>query len=134
MAKSVEKPDTHTTDSAPSLKGTATLPPTSTRRDGVLERYFTHLGGDPMGELDWDQRSAVISGEDGRVVFEQREVEGPSGWPQTATNVVVSKYFRGPLGSPKRETSVLQLIGRGVRSISGWGETHRYCADDAQRH
>jgi ribonucleoside-diphosphate reductase alpha chain len=133
MAKSVEKPDTHTTDSAPSLKGTATLPPTSTRRDGVLERYFTHLGGDPMGELDWDQRSAVISGEDGRVVFEQREVEVPGGWSQTATNVVVSKYFRGPLGSPKRETSVRQLIGRVVNTISGWGEKQLYFADEAER-
>src|SRR5712675_1000186 len=133
MAKSVEKPDTHTTDSAPSLKGTATLPPTSTRRDGVLERYFTHLGGDPMGELDWDQRSAVISGEDGRVVFEQREVEVPSEWSQTATNVVVSKYFRGPLGSPKRETSVRQLIGRVVNTISGWGEKQLYFADEAER-
>src|SRR5712675_1944671 len=133
MAKSVEKPDTHTTDSAPSLKGSATLPPSSTRRDGVLERYFTHLGGDPMAAVDWDQRAAVISGEDGRVVFEQREVEVPSGWSQTATNVVVSKYFRGPLGSPKRETSVRQLIGRVVNTISGWGEKQLYFADEAER-
>jgi len=67
-------------------------------------------GVDPMSEVDWDQRSAVISGEDGRVVFEQRDVDVPA-LVETATNVVVSKYFRGPLGSPKRETSVRQLIG-----------------------
>ncbi|HXR24789.1 MAG TPA: hypothetical protein VN742_05460, partial [Candidatus Binataceae bacterium] len=128
MAKSVEKPDTHTTDSAQSPQATIK------RSAGVaLERYFTRPGTDPMAALDWDQRSAVISGEDGRVVFEQREVEVPSGWSQTATNVVVSKYFRGPLGSPKRETSVRQLIGRVVNTISGWGENQHYFADDGER-
>src|SRR6202167_1636862 len=95
----------------------------------TIERYFTRPGIDPMGEVDWDQRSAVISGEDGRVVFEQRDVEVPRAWSQTATNVVVSKYFRGPLGSPKRETSVRQLIGRVVDTISGWGDKQGYFAD-----
>src|SRR5882672_4874247 len=79
----------------------------------VLERFFTTAGVDPYSQVDWDLRSAVISGEDGRIVFEQKDVEVPRAWSQTATNVVVSKYFRGPLslvgmqpGSPKRETSV----------------------------
>jgi len=46
------------------------------------------------------------------VVFEQRDVEVPSSWSQTATNVVVQKYFRGQLGTPGRERSVRQLIDR----------------------
>jgi ribonucleoside-diphosphate reductase alpha chain len=133
MAKSVEKPETHTTDSAQSPSVTPKPQATPTRRSGVIERYFTRPGTDPMAEIDWDQRAAVISGEDGRVVFEQREVEVPGGWSQTATNVVVSKYFRGPLGSPKRETSVRQLIGRVVNTISGWGENQHYFADEAER-
>ena len=95
MAKSVEKREKHTTDSA---RTTEASPKRST---GVaIERYFTRPGVDPMAEVEWDLRSALISGEDGRVVFEQRDVEVPRAWSQTATNVVVSKYFRGPLGSP----------------------------------
>ncbi|MGA8568043.1 MAG: vitamin B12-dependent ribonucleotide reductase, partial [Candidatus Binataceae bacterium] len=82
---------------------------------------------------EWELRSAVIAGEDGRVVFEQRDVEVPRVWSQTATNVVVSKYFRGPLGSPRRESSVRQLIGRVVDTIAGWGERQGYFADDAGR-
>src|SRR5208282_3185474 len=78
----------------------------------VLERFFTTAGVDPYSQIDWDLRSAVISGEDGRVVFEQKDVEVPRAWSQTATNVVVSKYFRGPLGTSRRETSVRQLISR----------------------
>jgi ribonucleoside-diphosphate reductase alpha chain len=104
------------------------------RVEGVaLERYFTRTGVDPMSEVEWELRSAVISGEDGRVVFEQRDVEVPRGWSQTATNVVVSKYFRGPLGSPKRETSVRQLIGRVADTVSGWGEKQGYFPTDATR-
>ncbi len=98
------------------------------RRGIVLERFFTRPGVDPLDEVEWELRSAVISGEDGRVVFEQKDVEVPRFWSQTATNVVVSKYFRGPLGTPRRETSVRQLILRVVDTISGWGEAQGYFA------
>jgi ribonucleoside-diphosphate reductase alpha chain len=95
----------------------------------VLERFFTTAGVDPYSQVEWDLRSAVISGEDGRVVFEQKDVEVPRAWSQTATNVVVSKYFRGPLGTPRRENSVRQLISRVVDTISGWGDKQGYFAD-----
>jgi len=100
----------------------------------ALERFFTRPGVDPMSEVEWELRSAVISGEDGRVVFEQRDVEVPRFWSQTATNVVVSKYFRGPLdGKPqpgvlRRENSVRQLIGRVVETMGQWGERQGYFA------
>src|ERR1700687_2239412 len=99
------------------------------RRGMGLDRFFTTVGVDPYSEVEWDLRSAVISGEDGRVVFEQKDVEVPRAWSQTATNVVVSKYFRGPLGTPRRETSVRQLISRVVDTISGWGDKQGYFAD-----
>ena len=126
MAKRVEIPETHTTDSA-------RTPDATTNRGLALERFFTRPGVDPMADADWDLRAAVISGEDGRVVFEQRDVEVPRAWSQTATNVVVSKYFRGPVGTPRRETSVRQLVGRVVDTIAGWGERQHYFAADADR-
>jgi ribonucleoside-diphosphate reductase alpha chain len=106
---------------------------TASRTGLALERYFTRPGVDPFSEVEWELRAAVIAGEDGRVVFEQRDVEVPRSWSQTATNVVVSKYFRGPLGSPRRESSVRQLIGRVVDTIAGWGERQGYFADDTGR-
>ena len=99
----------------------------SARRRGFhLERFFTRAGVDPYSTVEWERRSAVISGEKGEVVFEQQEVEIPKTWSQLATNVVVSKYFRGPLGTPQRESSVRQLIGRVVRTIRAWGEMQGY--------
>src|SRR6266446_1851060 len=106
---------------------------TASRTGLALERFFTRPGIDPFSEIEWELRAAVIAGEDGRVVFEPRDVEVPRAWSQTATNVVVSKYFRGPLGSPRRESSVRQLIGRVVDTIAGWGERQGYFADDAGR-
>src|SRR5262245_36581067 len=91
-----------------------------------VQRFFTTPGIDPFDQLQWERRNAVITGEKGEVVFEQREVEFPANWSQLATNVVVSKYFRGPLGSPEREHSVKQLISRVVKTIQGWGETQGY--------
>ncbi len=117
-----------TTDRAPSTNG-APVNSAAPGRGVVLERFFTTAGVDPYSQVEWDLRSAVISGEDGRVVFEQKDVEVPRAWSQTATNVVVSKYFRGPLGTPRRETSVRQLISRVVDTISGWGDKQEYFAD-----
>jgi ribonucleoside-diphosphate reductase alpha chain len=121
MAQSVEKPEAHKSESA--KKRTCT----------VIERFFTRPGVDPMSEVEWELRSALISGEDGRVVFEQRDVEVPRGWSQTATNVVVSKYFRGQLNGPRRETSVRQLIARVVDTVTSWGEKQHYFSADAER-
>jgi ribonucleoside-diphosphate reductase alpha chain len=93
-----------------------------------VARHFVPLGVNPYDEVEWETRSAVIQGEGGETVFEQRDVEVPRAWSQLATNVVVSKYFRGPLGTPERERSVRQLIGRVVTTISAWGEAQGYFA------
>ena len=118
------------------LKPEIQQPDGAARRRGIsVERLFTRVGVDPMSEVDWELRSAIIAGEDGRVVFEQRDVEVPREWSQTAANVVVSKYFRGGgPGNPKRETSVRQLVCRVVNTISAWGEKQHYFATDADHH
>ena len=92
------------------------------------KRYFTRPGLPAFNEVQWETRSATIANEKGEVVFEQHDVEIPVGWSQVATNVVVSKYFRGVLGTPERERSVKQLIGRVVRTIDGWADKQGYFA------
>ena len=78
-------------------------PPAAKRRGGLtMRRYFTRPGVHPFAEVEWEKRSAVISGEKGETVFEQHDVEIPKSWSQLATNVAVSKYFRGQLGTPQR--------------------------------
>ena len=99
-----------------------------------FERYFSRDGVDPFDEIDWELRSAIITNERGELVFEQRDVEFPKFWSQQATNIVVSKYFRGQLGTPQREHSVRQLIGRVVDTITAWAREQEYFAseDDLQ--
>jgi len=101
-----------------------------------FERYFTAKsdGVDPFDEIDWELRSALIANEKGELVFEQRDVEFPKFWSQQATNIVVSKYFRGQIGTPEREHSVKQLIGRVVDTITVWAREQQYFAseDDLQ--
>ncbi len=94
-------------------------------------RSFTQAGRDPFDEIEWDVRSAVIANERGEAVFEQLNVEIPTFWSQQATNIVVSKYFRGQLQTPGRERSVKQLIGRVVDALTAWARADRYFASDA---
>jgi ribonucleoside-diphosphate reductase alpha chain len=108
--------------------------PAGTRKGLSFARRFVPGGVNPYETVEWEVRSAVISGESGETVFEQRDVEIPRSWSQLATNVVVSKYFRGPLGTPQRERSVRQLIGRVVDTIGVWGEEQGYFATPADRH
>jgi len=99
------------------------------KRTGLsFRRHFTKEGRHPYDELAWELRSAVINDERGNPVFEQHAIETPATWSQTATNIVASKYFRGQLGSPQRESSVKRLISRVVESIRSWAEAQGYFA------
>jgi ribonucleoside-diphosphate reductase alpha chain len=105
-----------------------------TTRGVRVPRHFTRSGDDPFQSVEWELRSARISNERGETVFEQTEVEIPRSWSQLATNVVVSKYFRGHVGTPQRERSAKQLIGRVVGRIHEWGAEGGYfrTPEDAQ--
>jgi ribonucleoside-diphosphate reductase alpha chain len=94
-------------------------------------RFFSTAGSDPFDQIEWELRDAIIGNEKGTVVFEQRGVEIPKSWSQQATNIVVSKYFRGHVGSPERERSVKQLIGRVVNTITEWARKQKYFASES---
>src|SRR5207253_7973548 len=96
-----------------------------------LRRYVTTPGRDPFDEIEWGIRDAYIPGRD-KPVFEQRGVEFPKFWSQTATNIVAQKYFRGRLSSPERERSVKQMIGRVVSTIGAWGREGGYFAAEEE--
>src|SRR5882724_3309271 len=95
----------------------------------AVKRYFTIPGRDPFEELEWELRDAFIAGKD-KPTFEQKGVEFPKFWSQTATNIVAQKYFRGRMSSPERESSVKQMIGRVVDTIAGWGRDGGYFATE----
>src|ERR1041385_8313046 len=59
-----------------------------------IARRFTEPGEDVWNTVEWEKRSAVITGGDGEIVFEQYDIDVRKTWTQLATNVVGSKYFR----------------------------------------
>jgi ribonucleoside-diphosphate reductase alpha chain len=99
-------------------------------RTGVsFPRFFTaklEPGVTPYDQVAWETRTATIGNDIGSVIFEQRDVEVPADWSQTATNIVASKYFHGRMGSPERERSVAQLVHRVVDTIADWGLAGNY--------
>src|SRR5438067_11552263 len=96
-----------------------------------VRRFFTIPGRDPFDEIEWEIRDATIPGKSGPA-FEQKGVEFPRFWSQTATNIVAQKYFRGRMGSPERESSVKQMIGRVVDTVGGWGRADGYFATEEE--
>src|SRR3974377_1294998 len=98
-----------------------------------IPRYFTTPGVDPADEMAWEYRTAGITGEDGKPVFEQKNIEVPKSWSMLATNVVASKYFRGTPGTPEREGSVRKLVARVVDTITKWGLDGGYFQTDADQ-
>src|SRR6266536_5529891 len=94
------------------------------------QRRYTKLGVHPYDAVRWETRDAVITDAKGQVIFEQKGVEAPSLWSQTATNIVASKYFRGRLGTNERESSIRQLLDRVAKTITRWGVKGRYFQDE----
>lgn len=117
-------------ETKPTLKGG--------ERSGIsFPRHFTsklEVGETPYDSVNWELRTATIGNDKGAVIFEQREIEVPADWSQTATNIVASKYFHGKLGAPERERSVADLVRRVVDTIAGWGSAARYfrSSEDAE--
>jgi ribonucleoside-diphosphate reductase alpha chain len=99
-----------------------------------FSRYFTKPGVNPFDELSWEFRDAIIQDWKGKLVFEQKNVEVPSDWSVTATNIVASKYLHGQVGTPERESGVRVLISRVAESIRDWGKRDGYfaSAEDAE--
>ena len=92
-----------------------------------IKRVFTTEGVHPYDEVTWERRDVVMTNwRDGSINFEQRGVEFPDFWSVNATNIVTSKYFRGAVGTPQRESSLRQLIDRVVQSYVRSGVANGY--------
>jgi ribonucleoside-diphosphate reductase alpha chain len=117
-------------------KKTASAPAKGPADQGLtVERVFTTPGVHPYDEVEWESRDVVMTNwRDGSINFEQRGVEFPAFWSQNATQIVTSKYFRGALGTPQRETGLKQVIDRVVHAYHNAGEKYGYfaTAEDAQ--
>src|SRR6184192_2203166 len=114
---------------------TSTKESKKTRTTGLsFRRFFTKTGVSPYDEVEWELRLAQITDAKGGVIFEQKDVEVPSDWSMTATNIVASKYLHGRLGTSERETGVRQLVTRVAETIRDWGIAGGYfrTAEDAE--
>ncbi|WP_020573137.1 vitamin B12-dependent ribonucleotide reductase [Actinopolymorpha alba] len=95
-------------------------------------RIFTTPGMHPYDEVTWERRDVVQQNwKTGETVFEQKGVEFPDFWSVNASTIVTTKYFRGAVGTPQRETSLKQLIDRVVKTYRRAGEEHGYFATPA---
>jgi len=103
---------------------------TSESKGLKMERFFSTPDVHPFEQLEWEMRSAKITGDNGQAVFEQDDIEVPTSWSQLATKVVASKYFYGDIESGKRENSVKQLVHRVCRAIADRGRRDGYLATD----
>jgi ribonucleoside-diphosphate reductase alpha chain len=96
----------------------------------TFDRRFSHAGVSPYDEVQWEQRTALITDSKGNTIFEQKDVEVPVDWSMTATNIVASKYLHGQIDTPERETGVRQLVARVSETIRDWGKRGGYFASD----
>lgn len=101
----------------------------------AVERIYTTPGVHPYDEVTWEKRDVVQQNwKTGVTIFEQRGVEFPDFWSVNASTIVTTKYFRGALGTDKREQSLKQLIDRVVLTYVKAGKDHGYfgTAEDAE--
>ena len=95
----------------------------------TIDRVFTTPGVHPYDEVTWELRDIVQTNwRTGESVFEQRGVEYPDFWSLNASTIVTTKYFRGALGTPARETSLRTIIDRVVKTYRKAGEENGYFA------
>ncbi len=97
-----------------------------------IERIFSTEGVHPYDEITWERRDVVQTNwKTGETVFEQLGVEFPDFWSLNASTIVTTKYFRGAVGTPERETGLRQLIDRVVSRYVEAGIENDYFATKA---
>ncbi|PYJ77647.1 MAG: vitamin B12-dependent ribonucleotide reductase [Verrucomicrobia bacterium] len=100
-----------------------------------FKRVFSDAIIAPFDQLEWEQRTAEITDDSGKVIFKQEDIEVPKNWSALATKIAVSKYFYGDIANGTdphnggRETSVRQLVHRVTRTITDWGIADGYFAN-----
>ncbi len=111
---------------------TAVEAPTS--RGLRIEHFFSMPGVHPFEQLEWEMRKALITSDNGQIIFEQDNIEVPVSWSQLATKVVASKYFYGDVETGQREHSVKQLVHRVCKTIAdrGWRDGYFATEEDAE--
>jgi ribonucleoside-diphosphate reductase alpha chain len=101
-----------------------------------FDRVFSSEEVSPFDQIEWDRRTAKITDDGGKVIFEQTDVEVPKTWSELATKIAVSKYFYGDISHGTdpwkggRENSIRQLVNRVTRTIADWGKADGYFASD----
>ncbi|MGF3990628.1 hypothetical protein ACQX7T_15465, partial [Staphylococcus aureus] len=79
----------------------------------------------------WQPRDVVQTNwKTGETVFEQKGAEFPDFWSVNASTIVTTKYFRGAVNTPQRETSLKTLIDRVVGKYHEAGIDAGYFATD----
>ena len=102
------------------------------RKGLTVGRINTREGVHPYDEVTWERRDVVMTNwRDGSINFEQKDVEFPDSWSVNAANIVTTKYFRGAVGTTRREWSLKQLVDRVVGTYTAAGREHGYFATDA---
>jgi ribonucleoside-diphosphate reductase alpha chain len=112
-----------------------------------INRVFTKKGQNVFDSFNFELRKSSIRNHDGSVVFEQNDVEVPTFWSQTATDILAQKYFKRAKvpecdingvpkkGSPAtgRERSIKQVVNRIAGCWRFWGDKESMFAspDDA---
>ena len=110
VAKSSLAPETHTEDN----------------KRLTYQAYFCPEDVDPFSQFSWQVVDVVLKDNDGNVIFEQKGVEAPCRWSERAVRIVTQKYFRGRLGTPEREYSIKQIVGRVANTIFDWVQKQNY--------
>jgi ribonucleoside-diphosphate reductase alpha chain len=113
--------------------------------------------GDPYAGVSFEPRTSRIVNPDGKVVFEAKDCQIPSGWSQVATDILAQKYFR-KAGVPDAtvrvpedgipqwlwrseaasdatfgaETDARQVFNRLAGCWTYWGFKHGYFDDEFQ--
>ncbi|MDB5104859.1 MAG: ribonucleoside-diphosphate reductase, adenosylcobalamin-dependent [Fibrobacteres bacterium] len=90
-------------------------------------RRFTDPDKSPFETLQYETRASIIRNPDADLATETLSVEVPTGWSQTAVDILAQKYLRrSDVPVTGCETSVKQVVDRLAGCWRHWGERLGY--------
>jgi ribonucleoside-diphosphate reductase alpha chain len=115
-----------------STKTTSSTPAEPSVEPLLKEHSFARPDHPPFEEVEWEQRSASITDESGKAIFQQDAIEVPKAFSELAAKILASKYFYGDIergtdpASGGRESSFKQVVNRVAGTLRRWGVEDGY--------
>ena len=83
-----------------------------------VKAYFVEPGKKAKNLFSWKKHNSQITGKNGEIYFQMKNVNAPANWSGTAVDIAASKYFRKTVKDENSIEALIERISSGLKTAA----------------